>query len=165
MTPVAQGLDSVSARTLEVIQEMERALARNADNMGDYFHADFRWMGNFGCGTKESLRAFRERWQLPLRAAFTERSYHTTRFVTQGHWASGFGHIDATHSGVFMGIAPTGQKVRIAYMDFWELKNDKILNNWVSVDFPSVLHQLGTDVFQGRGWEHEHHVLADHSLV
>lgn len=161
----ADALDSVSAQTLRVIQDMEHALAHNANNMGDYFHADFRWIGNFGCGAKEGLKAFRERWQLPLRAAFTERSYHTERFLAQGLWASCFGHIEATHSGPFMGVAPTGLRVRIPYMDFWELKDNKILNNWVSVDFPSVLQQLGTDVFQGRGWEHKHHAIADHTLV
>jgi predicted ester cyclase len=160
-----QPLDSVSANTLAVIQAMERALADNANNMGDYFHANFCWIGNFGCGTKEGLRAFRERWQLPLRAAFTERSYHTERFVAQGAWASCFGHIEATHSGTFMGIAATGQRVRIPYMDFWQVQDNKILNNWVSVDFPSVLQQLGTDVFQGRGWEYDHHAIADHTLV
>lgn len=156
-------MDAVSANTLRVIQAMERALGENANNMGDYFHADFRWMGNVGCGTKNGLQAFRERWQLPLRAAFTERTYHTERFITQGEWASCFGHIQATHSGVFMGIAATGLRVRIPYMDFWEVRDDKILNNWVSVDFPAVLQQLGTDIFQGQGWEHEQHAIADHA--
>jgi len=158
-------VDAASANTLRVIQDMERALGQNANNMGDYFHDDFRWIGNFGCGTKEGLKAFRERWQLPLRAAFTERTYQTERFLVQGQWASCFGHIEATHSGSFMGLASTGLRVRIPYMDFWEIKDNKILNNWVSVDFPSVLKQLGLDVFQGRGWENEHHVIADHSLV
>ena len=157
-------LDPVSARTLRVIQDMETALSQNANNMADYFHDNFRWNGNFGCGTKEGLKEFRERWQLPLRAAFTDRIYKTDRFVTQGHWASCFGHIEATHSGEFMGIAPTGQRVRIPYMDFWQVHEGRILNNWVSVDFALVLNQLGRDVFNGQGWEHEHHAIADHAL-
>lgn len=157
--------DPASASTLRLIRSMEQALAQNANNMGDYFHDSFRWMGNFGCGTKDGLRAFRERWQLPLRAAFTARAYNTERFITQGAWASCFGHIEATHSGTFMGIAATGLRVRIPYMDFWEVRDNKILNNWVSVDFPAVLQQFGTDVFQGKGWEHDQHAIADHALV
>ena len=38
-------------------------------------------------------------------------------------------------------------------MDFWKVENGKIVDNWVMVDFPSVLSQLGIDVFNGHGWE------------
>jgi predicted ester cyclase len=111
-------------------------------------------LGPSGCGTKDGLAAFRNNWQLPLRAAFTDRSYKTDRFICEGEWASCFGHIEGTHSGVFMGIAPTGKRVTIPYMDFWKIEDGRIKDNWVSVDFPSVLAQLGRDVFDGRGWEH-----------
>ena len=38
-------------------------------------------------------------------------------------------------------------------MDFWKVENGKIVDNWVMVDFPNVLAQLGIDVFNGQGWE------------
>ena len=57
------------------------------------------------------------------------------------------------HSGEFMGIAPTGKRVEIRYMDFWKVVDGKIADNWVMVDFPHVLAQLGKDVFDGQGWE------------
>jgi steroid delta-isomerase-like uncharacterized protein len=132
---------------------MEAALAANADDMAAHFHEDFRWRGNTGCGTKEGLHAFRRNWQLPLRAAFTEREYKTEQFVAQGEWASCFGHIEATHSGEFMGIPATGKRVTIPYMDFWKVQDGRISDNRVSVDFASVLAQLGLDVFDGQGWE------------
>ncbi|MBF9031716.1 polyketide cyclase [Rhodobacterales bacterium HKCCE3408] len=140
--------------TRAVVQRMEEALAVNSDDMASHFHEDFRWMGNQGCGTKSSLAEFRRNWQLPLRAAFTDRDYKTERFVCEDDWASCFGHIEATHSGPFMGIAPTGKRVTIPYMDFWKIEDGRIKDNWVSVDFPSVLAQLGRDVFDGHGWEH-----------
>lgn len=140
--------------TRQVILRMEAALAANSNDMGAHFHDDFRWMGNQGCGTKNGLQAFRTNWQLPLRAAFTDRSYLTDRFICEGEWASCFGHIEATHSGVFMGIAPTGKRVKIPYMDFWRIHENRIADNWVSVDFAHVLAQLGRDVFDGHGWEH-----------
>nr|WP_245866682.1 ester cyclase [Kandeliimicrobium roseum] len=132
---------------------MEAALAANSNDMAAHFHEDFRWLGNRGCGTKVGLAAFRANWQLPLRAAFTEREYRTDRLICEGDWASCFGLIEATHSGPFMGIAPTGKRVEIPYMDFWELKDGRIADNWVSVDFAHVLWQLGRDVFDGHGWE------------
>ena len=52
-----------------------------------------------------------------------------------------------------MGIAPTGKRVEIRYMDFWKVVDGKIADNWVMVDFPHVLAQLGRDVFDGHGWE------------
>ena len=57
------------------------------------------------------------------------------------------------HSGEFMGVAPTGKRVEIRYMDFWKVVDGKIADNWVMVDFPHVLAQLGKDVFDGEGWE------------
>ena len=64
-----------------------------------------------------------------------------------------FGRQEATHSGEFMGIAATGKRVEIRYMDFWKVQQGKIVDNWVMVDFPHILAQLGVDVFNGYGWE------------
>ena len=142
-----------SKMTLAVVKAMEEALSTNSNNMEKHFHKDFRWMGNNGCGTKKSLEEFRNNWQLPLRAAFSDRIYNTDKFLVDGEWASCFGHIDAIHSGEFMGIAPTNKRVKIHYTDFWEVKDGLIIDNWVTVDFPSILSQLDVDVFNGRGWE------------
>ena len=38
-------------------------------------------------------------------------------------------------------------------MDFWKVKGKKIVENYVMVDFPDVMAQLGVDVFDGHGWE------------
>ncbi len=142
-----------SAETLSAIKRMEAALAANSNTMEDHFHEDFVWRGNQGCGTKSSLAEFRANWQLPLRAAFTERDYVTEKFLADGEWAACFGHIEATHSGAFMGIPATGKRVKIPYMDFWHVKDGRIADNPVSVDFASVMAQLGVDVFGGEGWE------------
>ncbi len=144
---------SKTDNSLRRVAAMTDALGKNSNNMQDYFSDDFTWFGNFGCGTKKGLNAFREGWQLRLRAAFTERTYCDEARVAQGEWVSAFGFIEATHSGEFMGIPPTGKRVIIKYMDFWHVKEDRIHNNWVNVDFPYLLHQLGVDVFNGEGWE------------
>jgi len=38
-------------------------------------------------------------------------------------------------------------------MDFWRIEDGRIADNPVSVDFASVMMQLGVDVFGGEGWE------------
>ena len=143
----------LSAESLAAVKRMEDGLAAGENDMAKYFHEDFVWRGNKGCGTKNSLEEFRNNWQLPFRATFTDRDYKTERFIADGDWAACFGHIEATHSGTFMGIPATGKRVKIPYMDFWHVKEGRIADNPVSVDFASIMAQLGVDVFGGEGWE------------
>ena len=70
-----------------------------------------------------------------------------------GNWAACFSYIDALHTGEFMGIPATNKRVTIPYMDFWEIHNGRIKRNPVSVDLAQTCHDLGWDVFDGKGWE------------
>jgi predicted ester cyclase len=121
--------------------------------IADFFSESFRWIGNAGCGTKNGLREFQENWQRPFQAAFSDKVCIDEARLFDGEWAAAFGAQHAIHSGEFMGIKPTGKRVEIRYMDFWKVKDGKIVDNWVMVDFPHVLRQLGVDVFNGEGWE------------
>ena len=123
------------------------------DNMGRFFSATFRWMGNAGCGFKNGLREFQDNWQRPFQAAFSDKVCIDEARITQGEWCAAFGRQEAVHSGPFMGIEATGKRVEIRYMDFWKVVDGKIVDNWVMVDFPYVMQQLGSDPFAGHGWE------------
>lgn len=123
------------------------------DDIGQFFAEGFRWMGNQGCGTKTGLKEFQDNWQRPFQAAFSDKTCIDEARLYMGEWAAAFGRQETTHSGTFMGIAPTGKRIQIRYMDFWKVENGKITDNWVMVDFPHVLAQLGHDVFKGEGWE------------
>lgn len=140
--------------TRRVIETMVDGLNdhRIAD-IGEFFSESFRWMGNTGCGTKSGLREFQDNWQKPFQAAFSDKVCIDEARLYMGEWAAAFGRQEATHSGAFMGVAPTGKRIEIRYMDFWKVVDDKIVDNWVMVDFPHVLAQLGVDVFGGEGWE------------
>ncbi|MEJ6403891.1 ester cyclase [Yoonia sp. 2307UL14-13] len=145
--------DAQTAASLAAVKRMEAGLAAGEMDMTPYFTEDFVWRGNQGCGTKNGIADFQRNWQFPIRAAFTDRHYKTEKFMADGDWAACFGHIEATHSGTFMGIAPTGKRIKIPYMDFWRIEDGRIADNPVSVDFASVMAQLGVDVFNGHGWE------------
>jgi predicted ester cyclase len=121
--------------------------------MGRFFSETFRWMGNAGCGTKKGLREFQDNWQRPFQAAFSDKVCIDEARIAEGEWMAAFGRQEATHSGEFMGIAPSGKRVEIRYMDFWKVVDGKIVDNWVMVDFPHVMRQLGVDPFNGHGWE------------
>ena len=123
------------------------------DGIGAFFAPGFRWFGNAGCGTKQGLREFQDNWQRPFQAAFSDKVCNDEARIAEGEWMAAFGAQQATHSGEFMGIAPTGKRVEIRYMDFWKVVDGKIVDNWVMVDFPHVMRQLGVDPFNGHGWE------------
>ena len=143
-----------TADTTRVIEAMIDGLNDHQINgMAAFFHPAFRWMGNAGCGTKNGLREFQENWQRPFQAAFSDKVAVDEARIFQGEWGASFGAQHAVHSGTFMGIPATGKRVEIRYMDFWKVVDGKIVDNWVMVDFPQVLRQLGVDVFGGEGWE------------
>jgi predicted ester cyclase len=145
---------SKTGDTRRVIEGMVDGLNdHRIDDIGAFFADSFRWMGNQGCGTKMGLQAFQDNWQRPFQAAFSNKVCIDEARLFMGEWAAAFGRQEAVHSGDFMGIAATGKRVEIRYMDFWKVADGKIADNWVMVDFPHVMAQLGVDVFNGKGWE------------
>ena len=145
---------SKTKKTQEVIESMVDGLNdHRIEDIGEFFSENFRWMGNFGCGTKSGLKEFQDNWQKPFQEAFSNKVCIDEARLFMGEWAAAFGKQEAIHTGEFMGIKPTGKKVEIRYMDFWKVSEGKIQDNWVMVDFPFVMKQLGVDIFNGMGWE------------
>ena len=138
---------------LDLVKDMERALGRSEADMSPWFHDDFIWDGNAGCGRKSGLRDFEQGWQQPFRAAFDNRRFDTKIWLEDGNWAACVGTCHATHSGAFMGIPATGRPLRIPYVDFWQVRDGRIAYNKVNVDLASVAAQLGWDIFDGKGWD------------
>ena len=143
----------MSQTPLQIVQAMEEALGNSETDMTPYFHDDFIWEGNRGCSLKRGVQDFFENWQNPFREAFSNRSYHTDIWMQDGNMVACYGSCHATHSGVFLGIEPTGRSIKIPYIDFWRIQDGKIAYNKVSVDFAEVAAQLGKDVFDGFGWD------------
>jgi len=145
---------SKTEETRQVIENMVDGLNdHRIDDIGQFFAQSFRWMGNTGCGTKNGLQEFQDNWQRPFQAAFSDKVCVDEARMYMGEWAAAFGRQEAIHSGEFMGIAATGKKIEIRYMDFWKVVDGRIEGNWVMVDFPHVLAQLNVDIFNGEGWE------------
>ena len=64
-----------TAQTRAVIEGMVDGLNdHRIEDIGTFFSEGFRWMGNFGCGTKDGLRAFQDNWQRPFQAAFSDKN-------------------------------------------------------------------------------------------
>lgn len=130
--------------TRDVLDEME---------MVKHWHSNFMWYGPGGIGTTRGLKGFEDYHQIPFLVAFPDRGGsdqgHFIR-IGDGYFAvtGGWGYLRATHTGSdFLGMAATGKQVRMRVMDFYRCDDDTICENWVPIDIPHLLLQMGIDVF------------------
>ncbi len=150
---MALGYYSSRPPTRAVLDEMVQAR---------FWHPQMMWYGPSGIGMTRGLRGFEDFHQIPFLVAFPDRGKlkgqgyrgHFIR-ISDGHYAvtGGWGHLLATHSGgEWLGLAPTGRAVAMRVMDFYRCEEGSdgaltIRENWVPIDIPHILHQLGVDVF------------------
>ncbi|MEM8631609.1 MAG: ester cyclase [Pseudomonadota bacterium] len=141
---------------MDLVLKMHAALLAfdgvSLDSMphADYWTSDFMWYGPAGIGTTRGLEGFRAHHQIPFLRAFPDRkgAGHYIRvsdgdFAVTGGWPS----VTATHAGPFLGLPPTQRSVSMRVMDFYRTENGRIAENWVPIDIPHLMQQMGLDVF------------------
>ena len=159
----ALGYFSGEAPTRAVLDEMVQAR---------FWHPNFMWYGPSGIGSTRGLAGFEDFHQIPFLVAFPDRGKRRSEVrrssenpygghfirIGDGDYAvtGGWGHKIATHTGgEWLGLAPTGRPVTMRVMDFYRCElaedgagsRDSICENWVPIDIPHILFQLGVDVF------------------
>ncbi len=155
----ALGYFSGEAPTRAVLDEMVQAR---------FWHPNFMWYGPSGIGSTRGLAGFEDFHQIPFLVAFPDRGKRRSEVrrssenpygghfirIGDGDYAvtGGWGHKIATHTGgEWLGLAPTGRPVTMRVMDFYRCEltasGDSIRENWVPIDIPHILFQLGVDVF------------------
>ena len=156
--------NTVSQATIERVLRMHAALGyftggpptrARLDEMEQvkHWHPNFMWSGPAGIGVTRGIRGFEEYHQVPFLMAFPDREGsdvgHFIR-IGDGYYAvtGGWGYLRATHSGPgFLGMPPTGKRIAMRVMDFYRTDGDTICENWVPMDIPHILLQMGVDVF------------------
>jgi len=154
-----------SRRSIERVLAMHAALGlyngepptrEVLDLMGmvDHWHPNFMWYGPAGIGTTRGLRGFEDYHQIPFLVAFPDRRNDPAigHFISigDGDYAvtGGWGSVQATHTGSgFLGMAATGRRIHLRVMDFYRCDERTIVENWIPIDIPHVLLQMGVDVF------------------
>ncbi len=120
-------------------------------NMRDYFSEDFWWFGPAPIGCFRGFDDYYRGHATPFLTAFPDRvgGNHRARFGDGDYVAStGWPSITATHQGAgWLGLDATGNAITMRVMDFWHSSNGLLDENWVMIDIPDLLHQLGIDVF------------------
>lgn len=153
--------DVESRKTIQLVNAMAAGMHRfdgtNLDSMEQehYWHPQFRWYGPCGIGTSRSLTEYQEFHQGPWLRGFPDRGTHDggdgkiMGFIGEGNYAAG-GIWDwkyATHTGEYLGFAPTGKTITIRDFDWWRREENLLVQNWVPIDMIDIFYQLGVDLF------------------
>ena len=147
-------INKKSLSPLAVIEQMVAGINNHViDGQQQWWHPDACWRGPAGAGLKQGLQEFQDQWQRPFLAAFPDKKANDLIRIASGKYVAAAGYQEATHSATFLGIPATGKKIRLRYMDFWEIEDGKIKDNWVLIDFIDLLRQLGVDPLQGHGMD------------
>ena len=119
--------------------------------MRDYFAEDFWWFGPGPIGSFRGFDDYERGHAIPFLTGFPDRvgGNHRARFGDGNFVAStGWPSITATHRGSgFLGLDATDRAISMRVMDFWSAKGGRLVENWVMIDIPDLLDQLGIDVF------------------
>ena len=81
-----------------------------------------------------------------LKDAFPDVAFTLDLVLGEGNRVCAYYTMTGTHEGTFMGIAPTGAKVKVPGIGIYEVKDGMIAESWVVRDSLVLLRQLGADV-------------------
>ena len=153
----APGTPSEAAHSLKLVEDMIAGLMRYDGQelasmaMIDFWTRDFWWFGPAPIGSFRGHADYERGHQRPFLTAFPDRigGNHRCRIGERSYVAStGWPSIRATHSGGgWLGLPPTDKPITMRVMDFWRRDGDRLAENWVFIDVPDLLAQLGLDVF------------------
>ncbi len=147
-----------SQSSADMVTEMLGQLATKDEGWRPFWADDMMWYGPAAFGSFKGLEAFAS-FQVPFENAFEGWSggaagngmtRHFTRFgdgdyVCSGGWPS----LTGVQTGRFLGQEPEGKRLFMRVCDWWRRDGDLLAENWVFVDIPDVLRQMGRDLFAG----------------
>ncbi len=76
--------------------------------------------------------------------AFPDMKITVEEVIEEGNKLATYGYWQGTHKGDFQGVKGTGKNVKVSYIDIWKVNDGKLHENWVQMDIPGLMQQLGT---------------------
>lgn len=118
--------------------------------MHAFWHPEMMWYGPCGIGTSRTVEGFQQHHQKPFLHAFPDRKggHHICR-ISEGHFiaSTGWPSVYATHAGDYLGAKATNGPIHMRVADWWRRESDTLRENWVMIDLPDLMLQMGVDVF------------------
>ena len=129
-------------------------------NMQSIWHPEMMWYGPCGIGTARRVKGFQKHHQKPFLHAFPDRAGggHRAR-ISEGQYiaSTGWPSVQATHLGDYLGVSATNKPISMRVADWWRGEGEQLRENWVMIDIPELLLQMGVDLF---GRMHEQIALS-----
>jgi predicted ester cyclase len=159
----------LGAESLRIIREMQTGLLTpdeikaQVSRHSPHWHEHMNWYGPAGIGSMRGrrsygnfhgslfLQAFPDRGGFPREEGGPQDAPGHYIRLGDGRYAvtAGYPSLRGTHTGPeWLGLPPTGRKIELRVADWYRLDNDgKIYDNWVMMDIPHIVHQMGMDIF------------------
>ncbi len=120
-------------------------------SMGMHAHwsEQMMWYGPAGIGSNRRVEGFQVHHQKPFLIAFPDRKggNHRARIAEGAYVAStGWPSITATHAGDYLGVPATNKTITMRVMDWWRVADGTLSENWVFIDLPHLMLQMGVDL-------------------
>jgi steroid delta-isomerase-like uncharacterized protein len=75
-------------------------------------------------------------------AGFPDLRFHIEQMIAEEDQVVSQIEMQGTHTGIWLGIAPTGKQIKIRMMTIHRLKDEKIFEDWVLVESLGFYQQL-----------------------
>lgn len=147
-----------SNSSVEMVTAMLRSLATKDQAWRPFWHKDMMWYGPAAFGSFAGIEDFAS-FQVPFEGAFSEwiggsvpgsKTRHFTRFSDGNYTCSGgWPSLNMLQAKPFLDQPVAKERLFMRVCDWWRREGDLLMENWVFVDIPHVLLQLGYDVFSG----------------
>ncbi|MGR3490521.1 MAG: ester cyclase [Shimia sp.] len=148
---------AVGEKSFQIVSDMLLQLATEDEGWRPYWHPNMAWYGPGAFGSFLGIENFAS-FQVPFESQFEGWSggsknngmtRHFTRYGEGDYTCSGgWPSLTGVHVKPFLEQPVTGKRVFMRVCDWWRREGDLLVENWVFVDVPDVLRQLGRDVFE-----------------
>ncbi len=145
-----------SASSVDMVTAMLRKLATKDEAWRPFWSGDMLWYGPAAFGSFVGVDNFAG-FQVPFEQTFSEwiggsipdsQTKHFTRFADGDYiCSSGWPSLNAVQAKTFLGQPSQGKRLFMRVCDWWRREDDLLVENWVFVDVPHVLLQMGFDLF------------------
>lgn len=141
-------------RSYQIVTDMLAGLATKDEAWRPYWHENMMWYGPGAFGSFVGIDEFAS-FQVPFESQFDGWSggskgngmtKHFTRYGEGNYTCSGgWPSLTGVNVKSFLGQGPTNKRVFMRVCDWWRREDSLLIENWVFVDVPHVLLQLGFD--------------------
>ena len=143
-------------RSCQLVTDMLAHLATSDQSWRPYWHPDMAWYGPGAFGSFVGIDEFAG-FQVPFESQFegwsggSSGNGHTRHFARFGDadyaCSGGWPSVTGVNVKPFLGKPVSNERVFMRVCDWWRREGDLLVENWVFVDVPHLLKQLGDDPF------------------